>query len=585
MDKISWLHISDFHFRAKGDNFSQEVSCDALVRDIPSRLSDEYPLQFIVATGDIAFSGLSSEYELASAFFASLLNNLGLDAERLCIVAGNHDVDRNSQVYMYEGVRSRLTNQRDIDEFLGIEAERMQLMERQLAFREFRDRLLVDGQISETNEGLARIRHFDLSGFRVCVMELNSAWLSGDKDHPGSLLVGERQIIGALRLAESHTPHLTVALTHHPTDWLAEFDRTVFTNRLVPQVDVFHSGHLHTHQAFIMLVPGSQCLHSTAGSSHETRHYKNSYNLLEYDIGNATCKIRQFEYKTDSGEFQELQGIECGLPPRGEIQATQAELAGVLRESIPEAEPYAGYMASLLTGGLEEVPILLDAETTTFGSKGFPAEYQIPEVWHFLRISNFLKVFDTVPLHEMISNQAEAIAGFATFLSKTASTDADFANLLSNRELQAQKLSGVGLFETSTFQEQYLDELANGGELAELIETASRYSNSSDKFVRVAARRYLAWALLQQDDLEMRREGSSLASQNLDEDWAECRDYLLASAAAESSGDYSLSESIAMRALQIWPDDPDLRTHCRSFAMQRGSQALRQRLHETGGTV
>ena len=228
------------------------------------------------------------------------------------------------------GFGRALTSQRDIDEFLGLESERSQLMERQSAFREFRKGLLVDGQKGETNEGLAQVRYFDLGGFRVCVLELNSAWLSGDRDRPGSLLVGERQAIGALMLADSFSPHLTVALTHHPTDWLAEFDRMGFTNRIVPQVDVFHSGHLHTHQAFIMLMPGSKCLHSAAGSSHETRHYKNSYNLLEYDIGNATCRIRQFEYKTDSGEFQESQGIECGLPCRGEITVTPAEIASAL---------------------------------------------------------------------------------------------------------------------------------------------------------------------------------------------------------------------------------------------------------------
>ena len=584
LDKISWLHISDFHFKAGGDDFSQEVSCHALLRDIPSRLSDEFPLQFIVVTGDIAFSGQSSEYELASAFFDSLLDNLGLDARSLCIVPGNHDVDRSSQIYMYDGVRLRLTNQGRIDEFLGLETERIQLMERQSAFREFRKKLLVDGEEGETNEGLARVRHFDLGGFRVCVLELNSAWLSGVEDRPGSLLIGERPIIGALTLAESFNPHLTVALTHHPVDWLAEFDRMACTNRIVPGVDVFHSGHLHTHQAFIMLVPGSQCLHSAAGSSHETRHYRNSYNLLEYDIGNATCKIRQFEYRTDSGEFQELQGIECGLPSRREIRATPAEIANVLREQVPEAEPYAGYMASLLTGGLEEVPVLLDAETPIFAAKSLPAEFHVPEVGHFLRISNLLKIFDSVPLHDLIYSQEAAISDFATFLNRTASTDADFATLISDRELQARKLIGIGLTETSPYQEQYLDELASDVELAELIDTATRYSNSSDEVVRVAARRHLAGALMQQDDPEVRKEGVGLALQNLDEDWAASRDYLLASAAAESLGEYSLSESIALRALEIWPNDPELRTHCRSFATQRGSQVLRLRLDETGGT-
>ena len=585
LDKISWLHISDFHFRASGNSFSQVVSCDALVGDIPSRLSDEFPLQFIVVTGDIAFSGKEGEYELASTFFASLLDKLGLDAERLCIVPGNHDVDRGNQSYMYEGVRSRLASQWDIDEFLSLESERSQLMERQAAFREFRKGLLADGDdTGENNEGLAQVRHIDLGGFRVCVLELNSAWLSGDKDRQGSLLVGERQVIEAVEAAEKANPHLMVALTHHPMDWLAEFDRIACTNRLVPQVDVFHSGHLHTHQAFIMLIPGSQCLHSAAGSSHETRHYKNSYNLLEYHLGDGTCKIRQFEYRTDAGIFQELPSIECELPPRGEIHATPAEIMNVLRESVSEAEPYAGYMAALLTGWKEEVPVNLYADTPTFASKRFGPEYQIPEVSHFLRISNLLKIFDTVPLHEMIAGQKAVIRDFATFLSTTASTNSEFAGFLAAVELQAQKLLGVDSTEGTSHQIQYLEELANSGELDELIDTAVRYTESSDEVVRIAARRHLASAYLQQDDSEKRNEGSDIAFKILDEDWAECKDYLVASVAAESIGDSSLSESIALRALEIWPDDPDLRAYCRSFAMQRGSQTLRKQLDETGGT-
>ena len=584
LDKISWLHISDFHFRAGGDVFSQEVSCDALVRDIPLRLSDEFPLQFIVVTGDIAFSGKTSEYELASTFFASLLDNLGLETGRLCIVPGNHDVDRSTQTYMYEGVRSRLGSQWDVDEFLGLESDRSLLMERQSAFRAFRKQLLADGHdTSETDEGLALVRRFDLDGFRVCVLELNSAWLSGDKDHQGSLLVGERQIIDALAIAENFRPHLTVALTHHPTDWLAEFDRIACTNRLVPQVDVFHSGHLHMHQAFIMLNPSSQCLHSAAGSSHETRHYKNSYNLLEYDVGDGACRIRQFEYRTDSGTFQELPGINCELPPRGEIPATPAEVANALRETVLAADPYAGYMASLLTGGTEEVPIKLYSETTTFASKCFRPEHQIPEVTRFLRVSNLLKVFATAPLDQTIASQEDVISNFVSFLSKTASTDEEFANLLSVREMQTEKLLGFDSVETTPHQVLYLDELANSEELDELIDTALRYRESSDKVVRIAARRHLASAYLQQDDPENRNQGSDFAFQILDEDWAECKDYLVASVAAESIGDSSISESIALRALQIWPGDPDLRAYCRSFAMQRGSQTLRKRLDETGG--
>ena len=197
LDKISWLHLSDFHFRATGDGFSQTVSCDELLGDIPSRLLDEYPLQFVLVTGDIAFSGQVSEYELASTFFVDLASKIGLNLDRICIVPGNHDVDRDTLSYLRDGVRLRLTSQQAIDEFLARDAERTLLMGRQSAFRGFRDQLLEDVSIYETEDGLARIRPFDLGGLRVCVLELNSAWLSGSNDRPGNLLLGERQVIGA----------------------------------------------------------------------------------------------------------------------------------------------------------------------------------------------------------------------------------------------------------------------------------------------------------------------------------------------------------------------------------------------------
>ena len=582
-DKLSWLHLSDFHFRADGDSFSQNVSCEAMRRDIASRLSKDFPLQLIVVTGDIAFSGQAREYALASEFLSSLTSDLGINANRLCLVPGNHDVDRGLQTYMYEGVRMQLTDQQTVDRFLAQSRARSQLMERQSAFREFRNNLFSGGSICETDDGLARVRHFDLDGFRVCVLELNSAWLSGSGDLSGNLLLGERQVINALHLAEGHRPQLTIALTHHPTDWLAEFDRVPCTNRLVPKLDIFHSGHLHRHQAFVMLTPGSQCLHSAAGSSHETRHYKNSYNLIEYDIGNAVCRIRQFEYKTDSGAFQELDGIEYTLPAMRELSVAASEVADALREHARSDESHADYMAALLTGDIDEVPISLGGDTVTFGSKNLPSENEFNEVSAFLRLANILGVFDTVPLQDIVDNHREAIMDFSGLLSRLSSMHPEFGEALAVHSMQAQTLLGREMIETPPYQQQYLDELAIEGALAELISTATRYARSKDEVVQVSAIRHLASALLQSDDPQERKEGRALAFQNLEESWVDSRDYLLASAAAESTGDSGRAEHIMLRALKIWPRDPDLQAHCRSLALQTGSLALRKRLNETGG--
>ena len=352
----------------------------------------------------------------------------------------------------------------------------------------------------------------------------------------------------------------------------------------MPRLDIFHSGHLHLHQAFVMLSPGSQCLHSAAGSSHETRHYRNSYNLIEYDIGNAVCRIRQFEYKTDSGGFQEMEGMEYRMPSAREFPAKAVDIANVLRENVEAAGPYADYMAALLTGDLDEVPISLDAGTVTFASRNFPSEYQFREVRDFLRISNLLRVYDVVPLNEMVSIHAAAISGLADLLKNVAARDSQFADMLANRATQAQRLCGMGVAEAPPYQEQYLDELARHGDIAELIDTATRYLKSLDEVVQVAAKRRLAWAFLQSEGHESRQEGLNLAFQNLDEVWANAEDYCVASAAAESLGDKKRAEHTALHALEIWTYDSQLRAYCRSFATQTGSQILRQRLDETGGT-
>ena len=50
----------------------------------------------VFATGDIAFSGKPGEYEIATVFFDALLDAAGLGRRHLFVIAGNHDVDRDS---------------------------------------------------------------------------------------------------------------------------------------------------------------------------------------------------------------------------------------------------------------------------------------------------------------------------------------------------------------------------------------------------------------------------------------------------------------------------------------------------------
>ena len=484
---------------------------------------------------------------------------------------------------MYEGVLQKLTNQQAVDDFLGREPDRTALLERQAAFFTFQNQLFVDGTTTLTDDKLARVRALDLDGLRICVLELNSAWLSGNKDQAGRLLIGERQMINALAVAEEYQPHLTISLMHHPMDWLSEFDQQSCTGRLLPRLHIFHSGHLHRHEVSVRLLPGAECLLVAAGSSHASRYYENSYNLVEFEVGSAECRVRRFVYMTEPGAFRELPDSKYVIPLGGSSITGSGEIAEVLREIDPSVHPYADYLAALLTGEMNEVPVKLDDGNWIFASRDFPMEFQFPEVRDFLRIPNMLRTYYDIPLGESMALHKAAILELTSLIAQIEAASRDFADMLGSHVAQAAKLARREGRETSLYQVQHLDDLATSGEWQDLTAASRRYLNSMSKEVRIAARRSLSWALLKSEAQSDRIEGLTLACEILKEPWAAFQDHIVASVGAASLGDVERAVSTAATALGNWPSEPELRGYCRTLAMQTGSQILADLLNRTGG--
>ena len=70
--KLTWLHVSDFHFQG-GDSYDRDVVLRALVRAVERFRTDGCAPDLIFATGDVAARGKAHEYELATKFFDDLL--------------------------------------------------------------------------------------------------------------------------------------------------------------------------------------------------------------------------------------------------------------------------------------------------------------------------------------------------------------------------------------------------------------------------------------------------------------------------------------------------------------------------------
>ncbi len=96
MTGLTWLHLSDWHQKEK--DFDRQIVRDALINDIKNRVAIDPNLEridFIVFSGDVAFSGKPEEYKIAKEeLFEPLLKACGISPEKLFIAPGNHDLDR-----------------------------------------------------------------------------------------------------------------------------------------------------------------------------------------------------------------------------------------------------------------------------------------------------------------------------------------------------------------------------------------------------------------------------------------------------------------------------------------------------------
>lgn len=291
MRKLTWLHLSDWH--QKGKDFDRQVVCDALIKDIKGRTAIDSTLEqvdFIVFSGDVAFSGKKAEYQAAREhLFDPVLKATGLSPDRLFIVPGNHDLDRSHVYRMLPPDLQQVLDEEKCKEWLTDEEGRKRILEPFKAFSTF-----VSDYTGQDSPDYASIRILDLGGKKVALLGLNSAWMCGrNKDAKGEIndygytLLGEPQIHDALaQIAEAD---VRLVILHHPFEWLAEFDRHRAEERLGKEAHFILCGHQHFTQIKIIKGTSGDSVIIPAGASYDRRtatdaRYANAYNFVNLDL-------------------------------------------------------------------------------------------------------------------------------------------------------------------------------------------------------------------------------------------------------------------------------------------------------------
>nr|MDO8109703.1 tetratricopeptide repeat protein [Candidatus Sigynarchaeota archaeon] len=297
---VTWLHISDLHFR-EADNTTMRPALKLLLKNLTEQHREGLNLDFIVITGDIAFSGKREEYEIARCFLDELLVETGVKKEKLFIVPGNHDVDRSKII---SSTTTDWKSVKDVDVFFMYPRDVIThhyLLELQ-GFRDFYNNYFRGiREYDDYNHYSSDI--LDLGDVRVILVGLSSLWNSNKDDRKGSIIITERQVLKAIETArkrldnlekESKKDVLKICFCHHPLSWLKDFDANSIEPHLFAEFNFFLTGHIHG-SIFdqIQRKDGKVLFQISAGST-----------FVRYsDEGKQTFNITSHDTRTGKGVF------------------------------------------------------------------------------------------------------------------------------------------------------------------------------------------------------------------------------------------------------------------------------------------
>lgn len=344
------LHLTDLHFGYEGDNpaakAARTVCLNALLAEI-GKLPAQWKPTIICISGDLVWRAAASDYKEAKAWLDKLLGYCGLGYDKMVLCVGNHEVNR----------KLALKNPRP-----GNVAEADAALEPPLAahyiapFSTFTDFCQQNGipalDFGPEKSHLVGIR--SVNGIRFVV--LNSAWCSKDDKDKDKLWLGQPHLVymeahqQLAVLDNTSTAPFTVALMHHPFDWLHPDDHNASQGRpntkdyLAARCHMLLTGHTHGEVREPDQV-ASGCRHFTGGASYAGGNYENSFRLIRVKPGQLV--YRSFEYDPRSAKnnwhAHKEASLKCatGIVP----DALAAAAAGAKVAGTPHCQALATMLA------------------------------------------------------------------------------------------------------------------------------------------------------------------------------------------------------------------------------------------------
>lgn len=331
--QITWLHLSDLHLGHY--NYDEEVIVSSMLEDIGRQIEEcGHRIDFVLITGDITYSGQKEQFQIAEKFLADITKICGISNNDIIIVPGNHDITRGDVSQEVRTAAYGIKSRKEVSSIIGDEKERAVFSSGLKNYRDFLERNFEWAR----GKGVAPLSYTinrKVGDIKVSILALNSAWMAyGMEAEKGGLILGERQVREAIQATDD--PQISIAMMHHPFEWLKWFDSMDVKGMLQRRVDFILNGHEHNVEIIGQGSLFGNAFQISAGAVVDNRDDPCSYNITNcnFENGLLTCYLRHYE-DSKGGFWAEDNSIDSSVT-NGVVQT---KISDRLMESISGQNP------------------------------------------------------------------------------------------------------------------------------------------------------------------------------------------------------------------------------------------------------
>lgn len=304
------IHISDFHLETTRPSNDKLKLVKALANDLQQYVDNN---TIIVFTGDLLNKGgkdftlpTNEAFKLFEALlFDEIIAKNPTVKNKIFVVPGNHDIVRDKIDPVSEtGLAKILASEKDVNEFISANRIKSKHIE------QLEDYKLWERNYYSTfaNRNLSNFDNsfiIELSGKKIGISCFNSSWLCRKKDDDKeNLIIGKTQIINSLDYIKDC--EFKVAITHHPIEFLKDFDRETVKMELLKNYNILLTGHVHElSSTYTQDLYGDifiSIANSTIADESRDSKYYNGYNIIDF-IPNEKVIVTYRKYLPNHEKF------------------------------------------------------------------------------------------------------------------------------------------------------------------------------------------------------------------------------------------------------------------------------------------